>query len=127
MAILLVAIIIVLIAATAALTLRDTRPNPAAVLLCLLAITACAGFTGFLLGDVRASYMGASIDRAIDETHRHLTAGHCDAVTDAYQHTVDARDWNISPHQSIGFLIGELRAIPDTPAATPASGGIAAP
>lgn len=127
MSIILVAVIIVLISLTVALTLRDTRPNPAAILICLLGIIVCTGFMGFLVGDVRASYMSVTIDRIIEETHKHLTAGRCDAVTDAYKQTIAGRQWNISAHQSAGFLIDQLRAIPDAPTPTPDPGGMAAP
>ena len=107
---------------TVALTVRENRPNPAAIIGCALAITACAGFTGYLLGDVRASYMGEGIDRAIDETHKYLTAGHCEAVTNAYDQAKQARDSGATPHSALGTLTRTLREIPNN---TP--GGMAAP
>jgi len=113
MTILLLAIIIALIAIAATLSLREKRPDPATIIFFLLAITACAGFTGFLFGDVRASYMGESIDRAIDETHKQLAAGHSDAVADAYEQAKQARASGTSAHESIGNIARSLRAIAD--------------
>ncbi|XHC25059.1 MAG: hypothetical protein ACFHWZ_07250 [Phycisphaerales bacterium] len=127
MSALLILVIIALIATVATLSLREQRPDPAVIIFCLVAITVSAGFMGFLFGDVRASYMGESIDRVIDETHRHLTAGRCDTVTDAYDHAKQARNSGATPHSALGTLTRTLREIPDTPAATPDQGGMAAP
>ncbi len=110
MSILLVAVTIALIAAIATLALREKRPDPATIIACLVALAACAGFTGFLLGDVRASYMSESIDRAINETHRNLTAGRCDAVTDAYEQATQSLNSGANTHQALGNITRSLRA-----------------
>lgn len=111
------AILILIVFITLALALRmmrrPSRPNPISAIICLLLLCASAGFTGFLFGDVRASYMGEGIDRAINETHKQLTAGNCEAVTDAYEQAKQARASGASSHESIGNIARSLRATAD--------------
>lgn len=113
MSALVIAAILVLVGLTLALTLREQRPNPIAVLLCLGAVTACAGFTGFVVSDVRTSYIKENIDRAIDETHQLLIDGQCEAVTRSYERAINSRDFGGDPYQTLHMLVRELRDVPD--------------
>jgi len=127
MAAILILIFVITLAFALRMMLRQSRPNPVSAILYLLLLIASTGFIGFLFGDVRASYMGENIDRAITQTQARLAAGHCDAVADAYTQAAQARDNGASAHASLGTLNRSLRDIPDAPAETPDPGDTAAP